>query len=183
MTLVEKRPLFLRPLSQQYLGYTAPEAISSEQSSMFVDSMIIQFARPQQDAEATLRRTLAAIDPNLRIFYFAPYDAQVENNFTQDRLIAWLTTLFSLLALALASVGLYGVIAFFVARRTGEIGIRIAMGASRFSVVSMVLRSVALPILVGAVLGIPGALYVAHLAAGLLYQVNADTPWSYLGGI
>jgi predicted permease len=179
----EAPPLFLRPLSQQYLGYTAPEAISSEQSSMFVDSMIIQFARPQQDAEATLRRTLAAIDPNLTIFYFAPYDAQVENNFTQDRLIAWLTTLFSLLALALASVGLYGVIAFFVARRTSEIGIRIALGASRFSVVSMVLRSVALPILVGAVLGIPGALYVAHLAAGLLYQVNADTPWSYLGGI
>ena len=91
--------------------------------------------------------------------------------------------LFSLPALTLASVGMYGVIAFFVARRTGEIGVRIAMGASRFSVVSMVLRSVALPILVGAVLGIPGALYVAHLAAGLLYQVNADTPWSYLGGI
>jgi hypothetical protein len=92
MTLVEKRPLFLRPLSQQYLGYTAPEAISSEQSSMFVDSMIIQFARPQQDAEAMLRRTLAAIDPNLTIFYFASYDTQVEHNFTQDRLIAWLAT-------------------------------------------------------------------------------------------
>lgn len=179
----EVPPLFLRPLSQQYLGYTAPEAVSSEQSSMFVDSMIIQFARPQQDAEATLHRTLADIDPNLTIFYFAAYDAQVDHNFIQDRLIAWLTTLFSLIALTLALVGLYGVIAFFVARRTGEIGIRIAMGASRFSVVSMVLRSVAVPILVGAVLGIPGAVYIAHLAAGLLYRVNTETPWAYLGGM
>ncbi|MGA9672345.1 MAG: ABC transporter permease [Terracidiphilus sp.] len=179
----EVPPLFLRPLSQQYLGYTAPEAVSSEQSSMFVESMIVQFARPQQDAEALLRRTLADIDPNLTIFYFASYDAQVENNFTQDRLIAWLTTLFSLLALALASVGLYGVIAFFVARRTSEIGIRIAMGASRSGVIAMVLRSVAWPILIGAVLGIPGALYIAHLAVGLLYQVNADTPWAYVGGM
>lgn len=91
--------------------------------------------------------------------------------------------LFSLPALTLASVGMYGVIAFFVARRTGEIGVRIAMGASRFSVVSMVLRSIALPILVGAVLSIPGALYIAHLAGGLLYRVDADTPWAYLGGM
>jgi len=140
---------------------------------MFVDSIIIQFARPQQDAEAMLRRTLAAIDPNLTVFYFASYDAQVAFNFTQDRLIAWLTTLFSLVALTLVSVGLYGVIAFFVARRTGEIGIRIAMGASRSGVVWMVLRSVAWPILVGAVLGISGALSIAHLAAGLLYRVDA----------
>ena len=176
-------PLFLRPISQQYLGYTAPEAISSEQSSMFVDSIIVQFARPQQDAEAMLRRTLGAIDPNLTIFYFASYDAQVENNFTQDRLIACLTTLFSILALTLASVGLYGVIAFFVARRTGEIGIRIAMGASPSRVVWMVLRSVALPIFVGTVLGIPGALYAGHLAAGLLYQVSAEDPWAWLGAM
>jgi predicted permease len=179
----ETTPLFLRPLSQQYLGYTAPEAISSEQSSMFVDSIIVQFARPQQDTEATLRRTLAAIDPNLTIFYFASYDAQVENNFSQDRLIAWLTSLFSLLALTLASVGLYGVIAFFVVRRTGEIGIRIAMGASRSGVVSMVLRNMAWPILIGGLLSIPGALYVSHLAGGLLYGINADSPWPWLAGM
>jgi len=176
-------PLFLRPLSQQYRGYTAPEAISSEQSSMFVDSIIIQFARAQKDAEAMLRRTLSAIDPNLTIFYFASYDAQVENNFTQDHLIAWLTSMFGLLALTLACVGLYGVIAFFVARRTAEIGIRIAMGASRSGVVSMILRSVAWPILVGALLSIPGALYVSHLAAGLLYRTNADNPWPWLAGM
>lgn len=179
----EVPPLFLRPISQQYLGYTAPAAISSERSSMFVDSIIVQFARPQQDAEAALRRTLSTIDPNLTIFYFASYDAQVENNFTEDRLIAFLTTLFSILALTLASVGLYGVVAFYVARRTGEIGIRIAMGATRSRVVRMVLRSIAFPILVGAVLGIPGALYAGHLASGLLYQVNAQDPWAWLGAI
>ena len=179
----EPQPLFVRPLSQQYLGYKDPGAISAEQSSMFVNSMIIEFAQPQQDVEATLRRTLASIDPNLTIFYFASYDAQVENNFTQNRLIAWLSMLFSVLALTLACVGLYGVIAFFVVRRTGEIGIRIAMGASRSGVISMVLRSVAWTILIGALLGIPGALYIGHLAAGLLYGIKPDNPWAYLGGL
>ena len=177
----EVRPLFLRPLSQQYLGYTAPEAISSEQSSMYVNSIIVQFAHTQKDAEAMLRRTLSSIDPNLTIFYFSSYDAQVERNFTQDRLVAGLTTLFSLLALALASVGLYGVIAFFVARRTGEIGIRIAMGASRTGVVSLVLRSIVSPILIGVVVGIAGSLYVGRIAATMLYRVSAHSPWAYVG--
>jgi macrolide transport system ATP-binding/permease protein len=176
----EAEPLFLRPLAQQYLGYTDPAAISSEKSSMFVGSIIIQFDRPQQNAETMVRRALAAIDPNLTIFYFASYDDQLAANFTQNRLIARLTSLFGVLALTLASVGLYGVISFFVARRTGEIGIRMAMGASRSGVISMVLRSALWPILYGIVLGIPAALYAGHLSAGLLYKVKANSPSAYV---
>ena len=105
-------------------------------------SIIIQFAGPQQDVEDMMRRALAGIDPNLTIFYFARYDAQVAENFNQDRLIARLTSLFGVLALTLASVGLYGVVSFFVVRRTSEIGIRMAMGAPRSRVISMVLGGV-----------------------------------------
>jgi predicted permease len=176
-------PLFLRPLTQQYMGYTDPEAISSEKASMFLESLIVQFDRPQSDAETLIRSTVAGIDPNLTIFYFSSYDAQVAQNFNQDRLIARLTGLFGILALTLASVGLYGVISFFVARRTSEIGIRMAMGASRSGIVSLVMRGALWPILLGIALGIPVALYAAHLSASLLYGVVSNNPLAYLAAI
>jgi predicted permease len=174
-------PLFLRPLSQQYAGYTDPEAISSEKSSMFVGSIIVQFARPQQDAEAMIRRTLAEIDPNLTVVRFNSYDSQVADNFNQDRLIARLTSLFGVLALILASVGLYGVMSYFVARRTSEVGIRMALGATRWSVVSLVLRGTMVQILAGLCLGVPAALYAGHLMASLLYNVSGFAPFALIG--
>jgi macrolide transport system ATP-binding/permease protein len=173
-------PLFLRPVTQQYLGYTDPEAISSEKNSMFVGSIIIQFSRPQNDVENLVRHAMAEIDPNLTIFNFSSYDSQVAGNFNQDRLVARLTSLFGVLALTLASVGLYGVISFFVTRRTSEIGIRMAMGASRSGIVWMVMRAVLWPILIGIGLGIPAALYVGHLGADLLYRVRSNSPLAYL---
>lgn len=176
-------PLFLRPLTQQYLGYTEPEAISAEQNSMFLNSIILQFSRPQSDVETLIRHAVAEVDPNLTIFYFSSYDAQVAGNFNQDRLIARLTSLFGLLALTLASVGLYGVISFFVTRRTTEIGIRVAMGSTRSGIIAMVLRSTLSPILIGILLGIPAALYVDHLSASLLYGIRSSNPVAYLAAI
>jgi len=107
------------------------------------------------------------------------YDSQVARNLNQDRLIARLTSLFGILALTLAFVGLYGVVSFFVARRTSEIGIHMAMGASRSGILSMVLGSVLWPILIGLGLGIPAALYIGHLSSGLLYKVKSDNPLAY----
>jgi ABC-type antimicrobial peptide transport system permease subunit len=108
-------------------------------------------------------------------------DAQVAGNFNQDRLIARLTSLFGALALIIASVGLYGVMSYFVVRRTGEIGIRMALGATRSSVVSMVLRGAFLQVVVGLALGIPAALFAGHLMASQLYGVGAYDPLA-LGG-
>jgi predicted permease len=174
-------PLFLRPLSQQYLGYTDPEAISSEKSSMFVGSVIVQFTRPQQDAEDMVRRTLAGIDPNLTVIRFDSYDSEVADNFNQDRLITRLTSLFALLALILASVGLYGVMSYLVALRTGEIGIRMALGATRASVISMVLHGALWQVVIGLALGIPAALLAGHLMASLLFGVSSYDPLAFLG--
>jgi macrolide transport system ATP-binding/permease protein len=176
-------PLFLRPLTQQYLGYTDPEAISSEQNSMFLNSIIVQFSSAQSDVENLIRHAIAEVDPNLTIFYFSSYDAQVAGNFNQDRLIARLTSLFGILALTLASVGLYGVISFFVTRRTTEIGIRMAIGSTRSGIVAMVLRSTLWPILIGILLGIPAALYAGHLSASLLYGIRSNSPAAYLAAI
>jgi len=173
------RPVYLRPLTQQFSGYTEPAMISGEVQSMFMDSIVLSFNQPQQDVESLVRRTLAAIDPNLTVVDLRSLDAQVAGNFNQDRLIARLTTLFGILALSLASVGLYGVTSYFVARRTSEIGIRMALGSTRQGVVQLVLRGVLLQIGLGLALGIPCALVCTHFMQSQLYGLGSYDPTSF----
>ncbi|HEY2858324.1 MAG TPA: ABC transporter permease [Terracidiphilus sp.] len=183
------RPVFLRPLAQYYEGYkTWPGGtpkpsfmdaiIGGETQSMFIDAIIVNFRSPQ-NADELLRRTLASIDPNLTVVDIRTFDSQVANNFTQDRLVARLTTLFGILALILASVGLYGVMSYFVARRTGEIGIRMALGATRSNVVGGVLRGALIQVGIGLLVGIPAALVAGHFMASQLYGVGAYDPVAF----
>ncbi|UWZ84788.1 ABC transporter permease [Occallatibacter riparius] len=176
-------PLFFRPLSQQFTGYQESESDAGEKSSMFVSFIILDFAQVPPDAEALSRKTLAAIDPNLTVLRFSPYDAEIAGNFNQDRLLARLTSLFGILALVLASVGLYGVMSYYVVRRTGEIGIRMALGAARSAVVLMVLRNALGQILIGLALGVPAALLAGHLMASLLYKVSGYDLLAFSGAI
>ena len=185
------RPVFLRPLSQQFAGYKEPEMVSGETQSMFIDSIVVHFKRPQENADTLIRNTLAGIDLNLTVMDLRTFDAQVAGNFNQDRLVAQLTTLFGILSLILASVGLYGVMSYFVARRTSEIGIRMALGATRKSVVTMVMRSALGQVILGLALGIPAALLAGHLMATqassgvspdtLLYRVSGYDPLALAG--
>ena len=177
----EVHPVYLRPLTQQYLSYTEPTMTSTEAGSMFMNSMILSFNRPQENADALIRQNLAAIDPNLTVMDLRTLDSQVAGNFNEDRLVAQLSSLFGILSLILASVGLYGVMSYFVARRTSEIGIRMALGATRGSVVSMVMRGVLWQVIVGLVLGIPAALYAGYLMKSLLYGVGTYD-WTALAG-
>jgi len=174
-------PVYLRPLSQPFTGYKEPEMISGETQSMLINSIVLGFNRPQQNADALIRQTMAGIDRNLTVQDLRTLDAQVAGNFNQDRLVARLTSLFGILALILASVGLYGVMSYFVARRTSEIGIRMALGATRASVVSMVLRGALWQVLIGLALGIPAALYAGHLMQSLLYGVGSYDPLALAG--
>jgi len=175
--------VYLRPLSQKFPGFKEPEMMTTEASSMFMNAMILNFNAPQPNVDALIRHTLASIDPNLTVKDLRSMDAQVAGNFTQERLIAQLTSLFGILALILASVGLYGVMSYFVARRTSEIGIRMALGATRPSVVVMVLRGALWQVLVGLALGIPAALFAGHLMASQLYGVGSYDPLSLAGAI
>jgi predicted permease len=172
------RPVFLRPLAQVYAGYKEPPLITGETQSMLINSMVINFKTPQSNAEELIRHTIAEVDPNLTIMDLRSLDAQVAGNFNQDRLIAQLTALFGILALIIASVGLYGVMSYFVARRTSEIGIRMALGATRSSVLSMVFRSALFQVALGFALGIPAALFAGHLMASQLYGIGAYDPIS-----
>jgi len=102
----------------------------------------------------------------------------------QERLFAKLSGCFAVLALVLTCIGLYGVLAYGVARRTGEIGIRVALGAQRRNIVGMVLRETLLMVAVGLALGIPASFGVARLAAGvipdLLYGLRANDTTSVM---
>ena len=103
-------------------------------------------------------------------------DEQVAVRFNRPRLITWLTTLFGLLALILACVGLYGVAAHMVARRTSEIGVRMALGANRRNVIVMMLRDPMAPVGLGPVMGILAALAGGNLIVSQLYGVKSHDP-------
>ena len=175
------RPVFLRPLSQFLTNYKDPTMVTIEQQSMFANAILVDFTRTPPGAEELMRKTLASIDPNLTVVDLRTFNAQVAGNFNSERLLAQLTSLFGLLALVLASIGLYGVMTYFVARRTGEIGIRMALGATRGSVVAVVMRNAGWQIALGLVLGIPAALLAGHLMASQLYGVGAYDPTAFIG--
>jgi ABC-type antimicrobial peptide transport system permease subunit len=123
-----------------------------------------------------VRRTLADINPDLTVLDMVSLDEQVSRNFNQERLISRLTGLFGLLALILACVGLYGVTAFSVARRTNEIGIRMALGADRKSVLGLVMRGALGQVVIGLVIGILLALAGGRFLASELYGVKSYDP-------
>jgi ABC-type antimicrobial peptide transport system permease subunit len=177
------RPVFLRSLAQPFAGYKEPDLISTETNSMFMQAMVLDFNAPQANADALIRHTLAGIDPNLTVMDLRSFGAQVAGNFNGERLIAQLSSLFGILALILASVGIYGVMSYFVARRTSEIGIRMALGASRQSVVAMVMRGGLWQLLIGLALGIPAALFTGHLMQSQLYGVGGFDPLALAGSV
>ncbi|HZU25414.1 MAG TPA: FtsX-like permease family protein, partial [Bryobacteraceae bacterium] len=144
--------------------------------SHYAGDIELRVAGHPENLESEVRRALADVDPNLTVLDFLSLPEQVARNFNQDRLIARLTELFGVLALILAGVGLYGVTAYSVARRTSEIGIRVALGATGLNVVRLVLRGVALQLAVGLSIGIPAALAGTRMIASQLYGVKSYDP-------
>ena len=144
--------------------------------SHYLQDIELRVAGKPENLAAAVRQTLADIDPNLTVLDMMTLSEQVTRNFNQDRLIARLTELFGLLALVLACVGLYGVTAYSVARRTSEIGIRMALGADRASVLGLVLRGALLQLGVGLAVGIAVALAAGRWLGSQLYGVKAYDP-------
>jgi predicted permease len=124
----------------------------------------------------SVRREIEAVDSRLPIFGESTLIRQVNQSFVQERLVASLTSLFGLLALLLAAVGLYGLMAYSVTRRTSEIGVRVALGAQRGDISWMVLRETFLLVVIGLAIGIPGSLAASRLIASELYNVHPSDP-------
>jgi predicted permease len=176
----EPRPMFFLPFTQT-TEYASPGDQRLEMGTLYAQSIQLRVAGAPESYENLLREVLASINPNLSLDDVKSYSEQVAVQFNQQRLLARLTGLFSLLALVLASVGLYGVTAYNVTRRTGEIGIRMALGANRRNIVSMVLGGAFSQVGIGLCIGIPLALLCGRALAHQLYGVNRFDP-IVLGG-
>ena len=135
------------------------------------------------DLERNVRRTLAAINPNLTVVKFETFQQQIADRFNDERMISRLTTLFGALALLLATIGLYGVTSYTGARRTAEIGLRIAVGAERLSVIAVVMRGAIMQIALGLAIGIPVALVSVRFIKAQLYEISSADPNVLLGAI
>jgi ABC-type antimicrobial peptide transport system permease subunit len=125
---------------------------------------------------AGVRRELREMDPNVPVLRVRTIDEYLNVALQHERLIAYLSGFFGILALGLASVGLYGVLAYAVTQRTREIGIRMALGAQRGDVVRMIVRESLTPVLIGLVIGVVAAFVLARLITSLLFGISPSDP-------
>jgi macrolide transport system ATP-binding/permease protein len=157
-------PLLQRPVSD--------ERPIEDDELMYVGAFVLQTTHPMPDMETLTRRTLSQINPNLAVVKFQTFNQQIADQFTDDRMLARLTMLFGVLALLLATLGLYGVSAYTVARRTSEIGIRMALGAERSKVTAMIMRGAAIQAALGLAIGLPIAWLSVRFVKAQLYEVK-----------
>jgi len=137
---------------------------------------------PAQVAEEA-RRALAQVDPNIAILKMETISQNVNHLMDQEQLISQLCIWFALLALLLTTIGLYGVMTYNVARRTNEIGIRMALGAQKRQVLWMVLRESLLLLGVGVILGVPATIAATRLVGAQLYGLTSSDPPTWIAAI
>jgi predicted permease len=157
--------------------------VPSAQHDQNLHELEVRTAGDPAAIATTLHRELAGVDRRLSIVAMVELRDQVDASLVAERLIARLSAVFGLLALALAAVGLYGVVAYVTAERTGEIGIRMALGADRHDVQRLVLRDTLMLVVVGVVIGIPAALAGARLLESQLYGVAPNDPLVVSAGL
>jgi predicted permease len=167
------RPMFWLPEAQT-VQYDDPAIMGGETWSHYLYNIVIWAPGTPPGMEERVRKALAEVDPDLVLYGVDPYTQVLSGDFQQENMIATLTTLFGVLGLLLAAVGLYGVMAYMVEQRTGEIGIRMALGADRWRVVKMVLRGAFSQVGIGLALGIPAAILAGWLMKDQLFGVK---PW------
>jgi len=165
--------MYFLPLTQPAGTLNDPDFPIDKDQSMYAGALVIQTARPIAGFEKIVGDTLAGINPNLTIVKFETFRQQIDDRFTEERLIARLTSLFGLLALLLAAIGLYGVTAYTVVRRTPEIGIRMALGAARSRVIGTVMRGAMLQTFAGLAIGIPVAISCVRFVKSQLFQITS----------
>jgi putative ABC transport system permease protein len=174
-------PMYFLPFAQASEVFK-PEYRPFEPLGHYAGQVVLEVANSTPaNVEAATRRAFANVDPNLTPQYFRTFADQVATNFNQDELLARLTSLFGLVALILASIGIYGVTAYSVERRTGEIGVRMALGADRRSILHDVLKRALTHCGIGLAIGLPLAYAAGRFMAQHLYGVGAfDAPVSIL---
>jgi predicted permease len=142
-------------------------------------TMLVRSQAPPNALLAPIYRELERLGPRITFADFHTLRQQVDDSIFEQRLLAALGAFFGTLALLLAAVGLYGVVAYGTARRTGEIGLRIALGAPRARVVWMILRDALFLVAVGLALGLPAALAGARAVESVLFGIQPADPFTF----
>jgi putative ABC transport system permease protein len=156
-----------------------------EQSITGTQSVVVETSVPTNSLHKTLQEKVWSVDPTQAIWRTVNLETLIEEDTAASRFFAWLIALFAATALSLAAIGLYGVIAYSVAQRTHEIGIRMAIGADSGRILTRVLRDagqlIAIGLALGLVLGLGLAVVFSKLLAGLLFQVSPTDPPTFIG--
>ncbi|HKP11506.1 MAG TPA: FtsX-like permease family protein, partial [Blastocatellia bacterium] len=169
----------------KYLDLHAPAApiaflaMSQSPRPSASGQILIRSNAPLPGLIASLKSAFAEISPDIR-YQFQVFKTQIQDSLLRDRLMATLSSFFGFLAALLASIGLYGVISYMVARRTHEIGIRMALGASRRNVLMIVMREAAVLLAAGLATGTALALVAARTASALLFGLQPGDPLTFV---
>jgi predicted permease len=164
------RPMFFVPLAQT-VNYANEMMKRVETASHNVGGVLLVTNTPPGVLEPQIASALAQADPNLTVLTIRTLAEQVERTFDRQRAVASLAGMFGVIAVILAAIGLYGVTAYSVARRTSEIGVRMALGADRGRVMGLVLGGAFMRVAVGLLLGLPLAVGAGYLLSAQLYGV------------
>jgi predicted permease len=159
-------PFFYRPLAQQGM------------SSM---TLMVRTDGDPLNVLPSVRADLKSLNKNLTLYQINTLKAQLAEALSNERMVAVLLGVFGVAALLLAAVGLYGVMSYAVARRTHEIGVRMALGASQGDILKLVLWQGMLLLFVGSVAGLAAAFALTRLMSSLLYGVGATDPLTFFG--
>ena len=167
-----------------YFPYRHPEAINRGQNSRLRVMLIaIRTAGAPLAIADAVRAEIRAIDPLLPILRINTTEQQLDDVLGQDRLVASLSTALGAMAMFLASLGLFGLLSYRVARRTNEIGVRLAFGATRGAVLRMVLGESGRLIAAGLVVGVIATVMLARFVSSRLFGVSATDPWTIAGAM
>ncbi len=150
-------------------------------SPVYAMNVVVRAAGEPAALTGVVRRTIRSLDPTLPMSAFRVMEDVVSASVSQPRLVMWLLLAFSGLAVLLAAVGIYGILAYAVSERTQEFGIRMALGASSAEVAMLVVKGGIVLVGVGLAMGLTGALLVTRLVQSLLYQVSASDPGTLIG--
>jgi ABC-type antimicrobial peptide transport system permease subunit len=147
----------------------------------FSGAVYVRASLPSSAAYAVVRNEVRKLDARLPLYEIKTLQGQLDETLLSDRLVAMLAAGFGFLAMLLASIGLYGVMAFVVARRTKELGVRMALGARPGSVVWLVMREVLTLLGIGLGVGIPAAMSLGRLVSTQLYGIQPHDPGIAVG--
>ena len=157
-----------------FLEAQASDVAPSSDDSNFAGVIEVRSAGRPEAIAAEVRHALAEIDPSLPVLRVGTLSEDIDLMLTQENVVAALAIFFGSIALILSCLGLYGLMAYTVQRRTSEIGIRIALGARRGGVIGMVVRDALVQGLIGTAIGIPAAFLTGRLIANQLYGVDPN---------